>query len=213
MRRVKARGDGPTTEWVRLKLPTLALCAALAAAAAPAAASAGGTGGAVAGQEPRPITAAASGGASPSASAPSSSPAPAPIVAADVPYGPLVAAVARRHGLSVSLFTALVWQESGFTPRARSGAGARGLTQLMPATARDLGVRRIYDPLENLDGGARYLVAQLLRFRSVELALAAYNAGPGAVVKHRGIPPFAETRRYVRSVLAIEARLRAAGVR
>ena len=136
-----------------------------------------------------------------------------PIIAAAVPYGPLIATTARRYGLSVSLFTALVWQESGFRPRARSKAGARGLTQLMPGTARELGVRRVYDPAQNRDGGARYLVAQLNRFGTAELALAAYNAGPNAVAKHRGIPPYRETRRYVASILAIEQHLRAAGVR
>ena len=137
----------------------------------------------------------------------------ATIIAADVPHGPLIAVTAHRYGISASLFTAVVWQESGFNPRARSRSGARGLTQLMPATARQMSVRRVYDPLENLQGGAIYLRLQLLRFRSVPLALAAYNAGPGAVVKHRGIPPFAETRDYVRRVMAIEAHLRAAGVR
>jgi soluble lytic murein transglycosylase-like protein len=137
-----------------------------------------------------------------------------PILAADVPHGPLIAVTARRYGLPVALFTALVWQESGFNERARSKAGARGLTQLMPGTARELGVRRVYDPVQNLDGGARYLRAQLLRFAgSKGLALAAYNAGPASVVKHKGIPPFAETRRYVASILALEARLTLAGVR
>jgi soluble lytic murein transglycosylase-like protein len=136
-----------------------------------------------------------------------------PIRAASVPHGRLIATTARRHGISVPLFTALVWQESGFNARARSKAGARGLTQLMPATARGLGVRRIYDPAENLAGGARYLRAQLLRFRSKRLALAAYNAGPGAVTRYRGIPPYAETRTYVTRILALEARLRKAGVR
>jgi soluble lytic murein transglycosylase-like protein len=136
-----------------------------------------------------------------------------PIVAAAVPHGPLIAVTARRYGLPVALFTALVWQESGFNERARSRAGARGLTQLMPGTARQLGVRRVYDPAQNLDGGARYLRAQLLRFRDKRLALAAYNAGPGAVARHRGIPPYAETRTYVRTILAIEQQLLAAGVR
>jgi soluble lytic murein transglycosylase-like protein len=136
-----------------------------------------------------------------------------PIMAADVPHGPLIAVTARRWGIPVPLFTALVWQESGFNERARSRAGARGLTQLMPGTARQLGVKRIYDPAQNLDGGARYLRAQLIRFADKRLALAAYNAGPGAVTKHKGVPPYAETRKYVRNVLAIEQRLIAAGVR
>jgi len=135
------------------------------------------------------------------------------IIAADVPYGPLIAVTARRNGIPVALFTALVWQESAFNAKARSRSGARGLTQLMPATARELGVRKIYDPAQNLDGGARYLRAQLLRFRDVRLALAAYNAGPGAVTRHKGIPPFAETRNYVRRITAIEQQLTLAGVR
>ena len=151
--------------------------------------------------------------ATPPAPAPSAPVATGPLVAADVPHGPLIAVTARRYGLPVALFTALVWQESGFNERARSKSGARGLTQLMPGTARQLGVRRIYDPAQNLDGGARYLREQLLRFRTKRLALAAYNAGPGAVTKHRGIPPYAETRRYVRNILALEQRLSAAGVR
>ncbi|HYF26455.1 MAG TPA: lytic transglycosylase domain-containing protein [Baekduia sp.] len=130
-----------------------------------------------------------------------------------VPYGALLAATARRHGVPVALFTALVWQESGFRPRARSRAGARGLTQLMPATARSLGVRRIYDPAQNLDGGARYLKQQLTRFRSARLALAAYNAGPGAVKRFKGVPPYAETRQYVARILTRERQLRRAGVR
>lgn len=144
---------------------------------------------------------------------PIAAPAEGPIMGAAVPHGPLIAATARRYGISASLLTALVWQESGFRERARSKAGARGLTQLMPATARELGVRRIYDPAQNVDGGARYLRAQLVRFGRADLALAAYNAGPGAVVKHRGIPPFRETRQYVAKVLAYEAHLRASGVR
>ena len=136
-----------------------------------------------------------------------------PVRAAKVPYGSLIAATARRYGVPVPLFTALVWQESGFNAKARSHAGARGLTQLMPATARGLGVRKIYDPAQNLAGGARYLRTQLVRFRSKRLALAAYTAGPGAVTRFRGIPPYAETRNYVKRILALEARLTKAGVR
>ena len=136
-----------------------------------------------------------------------------PIRAAAVPYGKLIATTARRFGVSVPLFTALVWQESGFNARARSPVGARGLTQLMPATARGLGVSNSYDPAQNLAGGAKYLRAQLLRFRSKRLALAAYNAGPGAVTRFRGVPPYAETRNYVTRILGLEARLKRAGVR
>ncbi len=107
------------------------------------------------------------------------------------------------------LFQALVRVESGFNPDAVSPAGARGLAQLMPDTARSLGVV-IDDPHDNLDGGARYLLAQIETFGSLDLALAAYNAGPDAVRKYGGIPPFAETRAYVVRVLAEFDRLRAA---
>jgi Transglycosylase SLT domain len=99
------------------------------------------------------------------------------------------------------LFQALVHVESGFDPAAVSPAGARGLAQLMPHTAQVLGVE-IDDPLQNLDGGARYLLAQIARFGALDLALAAYNAGPDAVRAHGGIPPYAETRAYVARVLA-----------
>ena len=133
--------------------------------------------------------------------------------AANVPYGALIASTARRNNLPVALFTALVRQESGFNARARSHAGARGLTQLMPATARGLGVKNPYSPAQSLSGGARYLRAQLTRFGSKRLALAAYNAGPGAVAKFKGVPPYAETRNYVKRILAYEAQFRRAGVR
>ena len=97
------------------------------------------------------------------------------------------------------LFLRLVQQESGWKPTARSHKGAYGLAQLMPATARKLGVDRT-DPYENLDGGAKYLRWQYDRFKSWRLALAAYNAGPGAVVKYNGVPPYKETRNYVRII-------------
>ena len=133
--------------------------------------------------------------------------------AANVPYGKLIASTARRHGLSVSLFTALVWQESGFKVRARSRVGAMGLTQLMPATARGLGVKNPWSASQNLNGGAKYLKQQLRRFGSARLALAAYNAGPGAVSRYRGVPPYTETRNYVKRILGLQARLKKAGVR
>ena len=133
--------------------------------------------------------------------------------AANVPYGKLIASTARRHGLSVSLFTALVWQESGFKVRARSRVGAMGLTQLMPATARGLGVKNPWSAAQNLNGGAKYLKQQLRRFGSARLALAAYNAGPGAVARFRGVPPYTETRNYVKRIIGLQARLKKAGVR
>lgn len=109
-------------------------------------------------------------------------------------------AAARKHGVPEDLFLRLVQQESGWNPKAVSHAGALGLAQLMPDTARRLGVNP-HDPLENLDGGARYLRQQYERFRSWRLALAAYNAGPEAVVKYDGIPPYAETQGYVKAIL------------
>lgn len=105
-----------------------------------------------------------------------------------------------------ALFQALVWQESRFNPRAVSHKGAIGYAQLMPGTAAKLGVNP-HDPMQNLDGGARYLLLQLQVFRSPLLALAAYNAGPGAVERYRGVPPYRETRDYVIRVLAERDRL------
>ncbi|WP_095589724.1 lytic transglycosylase domain-containing protein [Actibacterium ureilyticum] len=107
--------------------------------------------------------------------------------------------VARRHGVPEDLFLRLVQQESGWNARARSHKGAIGLAQLMPATARKLGVNP-HDPHQNLEGGARYLRQQYDTFRSWRLALAAYNAGPGAVQKYNGVPPYRETKNYVKKI-------------
>lgn len=109
-------------------------------------------------------------------------------------------AVAQKHGVPEDLFLRLVQQESGWNPGAVSHKGATGLAQLMPATARKLGVD-INDPKQNLEGGARYLKMMYAKFGSWRLALAAYNAGPGAVEKHGGIPPYAETKNYVKAIL------------
>lgn len=112
----------------------------------------------------------------------------------------LVRRIAREENVDESLFLALVYQESRFNPCARSPAGAIGLAQLMPETARELGVDP-YDMEENLSGGARYLKQQLQRFGgNPKLALAAYNAGPGRVVTYGGIPPFKETQGYVAAI-------------
>ncbi|MBN2905392.1 MAG: transglycosylase SLT domain-containing protein [Rhodobacteraceae bacterium] len=114
-------------------------------------------------------------------------------------YLEVARSAARRHGVPEDLFLRLVQQESGWNPRAVSHKGAVGLAQLMPDTARRLGVDP-GDPRQNLEGGARYLRSQYDRFRSWRLALAAYNAGPEAVEKHSGVPPYKETRNYVRTI-------------
>lgn len=114
-------------------------------------------------------------------------------------YVDMARKVARLHGVPEDLFLRLVQQESGWKSKARSHKGAIGLAQLMPFTAKELGVNP-YDPYENLEGGARYLSQQYRTFGSWRLALAAYNAGPGAVRKYNGVPPFRETRNYVKVI-------------
>jgi soluble lytic murein transglycosylase-like protein len=129
---------------------------------------------------------------------------------ADVPYGAEITAAAKKYGIDPALLAGLVKQESGFNPNAGSPAGARGLTQLMPGTAAGLGVTNVLDPAQSLDGGAKYLKAQLDAFGGdVARALAAYNAGPGAVQRYGGVPPYAETQNYVRAVQANAAAYRA----
>nr|WP_323005645.1 lytic transglycosylase domain-containing protein [Pseudorhodobacter sp.] len=115
-------------------------------------------------------------------------------------YLAVAKAAARKHSVPEDLFLRLVQQESGWNPSALSHAGATGLAQLMPGTARKLGVD-INNPHQNLEGGARYLRMMYNRFGSWRLALAAYNAGPAAVEKHAGIPPYTETRNYVLVIL------------
>jgi soluble lytic murein transglycosylase-like protein len=112
---------------------------------------------------------------------------------------PHARAAARKHGIPEDLFLRLVQQESGWNPRARSHKGAMGLAQLMPGTAAKLGVNP-NDPVQNLNGGARYLRMMYNQFGNWTLALAAYNAGPGAVAKYGGVPPYRETRNYVRVI-------------
>lgn len=106
---------------------------------------------------------------------------------------------AERHGVPIDLFLRLVQQESGWNPNAVSHKGAMGLAQLMPGTAAKLRVDPA-DPKQNLEGGARYLKQQYRTFGTWRLALAAYNAGPGAVKKYGGVPPYKETRNYVRVI-------------
>ena len=115
------------------------------------------------------------------------------------PYLNMARSAAAKHGIPEDLFLRLIQQESGWNANARSHKGALGLAQLMPATARGLGVDP-YDIAQNLDGGARYLRTQYETFGTWRLALAAYNAGPGAVQKYGGVPPFRETQNYVRII-------------
>lgn len=115
-------------------------------------------------------------------------------------YLEVAKAAARKHGVPEDLFLRLVQQESGWNPGAVSVKGATGLAQLMPGTAEVLGVD-IADPEANLEGGARYLRMMYDKFGSWKLALAAYNAGPGAVEEHDGVPPFDETENYVAVIL------------
>lgn len=115
----------------------------------------------------------------------------------------LIQQTAAKYSLDPSLLAAVVQQESGGNPTAVSKVGAQGLMQLMPATAASLGVSDPFDPVQNLDGGARYLSGLLSQYGGdTSLALAAYNAGPGNVAKYNGIPPFPETQGYVSRILA-----------
>jgi soluble lytic murein transglycosylase-like protein len=126
------------------------------------------------------------------------------------PYDSLIADAAQRNGVDPALLKGLIRQESNFDPAARSGAGATGLTQLMPGTAAGLGVSDPSDPAQAIEGGAKYLRQQLDRFGGDEAkALAAYNAGPGAVQRFGGVPPYAETQGYVQKVLGFAQQYRA----
>lgn len=130
---------------------------------------------------------------------------PAPVWAGGVlpagtPYADLFVSAGRQHGVDPALLAAVAKAESAFNPRAVSHAGAQGLMQLMPGTAKELGVADPFDPAQAVDGAARLLAQHLGTFGSVDLALAAYNAGPAAVRRYGGIPPYAETQAYVRKI-------------
>lgn len=115
----------------------------------------------------------------------------------------IVETFSSKYNIDGDFIKAIIKQESGFNPNATSKKGAMGLMQLMPSTAKSLGVINAYNPWENVEGGVKYLKGLLDRFNNDEkLALAAYNAGPNAVKKYGGIPPYKETQNYVKSVLA-----------
>lgn len=122
---------------------------------------------------------------------------------------PQIRWLCQRYGMDHNLVKAVIRAESAFDMQAVSPKGAIGLMQLMPGTSRDLGVMNPYDPYQNLDGGVRYLRMMMDRFNNnVAFALAAYNAGPEAVQRHGGIPPYEETQTYVRKVLEFYSRYR-----
>jgi soluble lytic murein transglycosylase-like protein len=126
-----------------------------------------------------------------------------------IPFFNEITAAAKKYGVDPALLAGLVKAESNFNPQAKSGVGAKGLTQLMDATARGLGVNDSFDVRQSLDGGAKFLAGLLKQFHGDQsLALAAYNAGPGAVQKYGGIPPYQETQRYVPKVLGFAAQFK-----
>jgi soluble lytic murein transglycosylase-like protein len=145
----------------------------------------------------------AGAGAGQAATAPASATSTSTSLPAGTPYAAEITTAAQANGLDPALLAGLIKQESGFNPNAGSGAGARGLTQLMPGTAQGLGVNNVLDPVQSINGGAKYLKQQLDAFGGdTAKALAAYNAGPGAVQRFGGIPPYSETQNYVRIVQA-----------
>jgi soluble lytic murein transglycosylase-like protein len=160
----------------------------------------------------QPAASSTSGAATSFAQVLSAQTAPAPSAGANAPAGAApyaadIQAASQKYGVPAALIEAVIQQESGFNPSAESGAGAGGLMQLMPSTASGLGVTDVYDPAQSIDGGTHYLRDQLDRFGgNVQLALAAYNAGPGAVASYGGVPPYPETQSYVSDVLANYAR-------
>jgi peptidoglycan DL-endopeptidase CwlO len=135
-------------------------------------------------------------------------PAPAPAsdrgaMLRETAYAGLIAAAAEAHGVDPILVQALIQVESNYQPRARSNKGAMGLMQLMPAVAKEYKVRNAYDPAANIAAGVQKLKGLLDKWKTVDLALAAYNAGEGAVMKFKGVPPYRETQNYVTKILSI----------
>jgi soluble lytic murein transglycosylase-like protein len=129
---------------------------------------------------------------------------PLRLLEAATPYSEIISAISQAHGVDPILVSALIRVESNYRPRARSPKGAMGLMQLMPSTARLYKVRNPFDPKSNIEAGIKHLKSLIERFDDdMELVLAAYNAGEGAVKKFKGIPPYRETRNYVSRILSI----------
>ncbi len=118
-------------------------------------------------------------------------------------YRPLIAAAAQKHNVQPLLLAAQLKTESNFNPRAVSSAGAQGIAQFIPGTARALGLRNPFDPVEAIDAQGKLMSSLVRRFKSIPKALAAYNAGPGAVIQHSGVPPYGETQAYVAKILLL----------
>lgn len=137
------------------------------------------------------------------AAAPGASPAGRPAIPDTTPYAEIIMAVSEAHGVDPMLVRAVIQVESGYRARARSPKGAMGLMQLMPATAREYKVHNPYEPKANIEAGIKHLKGLIDKMGGVALALAAYNAGEGAVKKFNGIPPYRETRNYVSKILSL----------
>jgi hypothetical protein len=155
--------------------------------------------------EPEPVVSAERGDVRGDVQQAAIEPRPSPELQSDPRYDSMIESASARHGVPATLVRAVIQVESNYESRARSSKGAKGLMQLMPATARQFGVANPYDPASNIEAGIQYLKALLSRL-PLDLALAAYNAGEATVQRFRGVPPYAETRSYVDRILKLVGR-------